>query len=95
MRNIAWFVGSKKVKPGFSKKEKDLVSLGERIFRGGIADRHGAACAEQHSPNGAGIPAGNTRAWAASMPTTPTRSSRPLPRRRAHQQPADDGGHVR
>jgi len=56
MRNIAWFVGSKQVKPGFAK-EKDLVTLGERIYRGGVADRQIAACAGCHSPNGAGIPA--------------------------------------
>lgn len=56
MRNIAWFVGSKKVKTGFSK-EKDLVTLGERIYRGGIADRMVPACAGCHSPDGAGIPA--------------------------------------
>ncbi len=55
MRNIAWFVGSKKVKTGFSK-EKDLVSLGEKIFRGGLADRQIPACAGCHSPDGAGIP---------------------------------------
>jgi cytochrome c553 len=56
MRNIAWFVGSKTIKPGFAK-EKDLVSLGERIYRGGIADRQIPACAGCHSPNGAGMPA--------------------------------------
>ncbi len=56
MRNIAWFVGSKKVKTGFSK-EKDLIALGERIYRGGLADRQVPACAGCHSPNGAGIPA--------------------------------------
>jgi cytochrome c553 len=55
MRNIAWFVASKKIKPGFAK-EKELVGLGERIFRGGIADRQIPACAACHSPNGAGIP---------------------------------------
>ena len=55
MRNIAWFVGSKKVKTGFAK-EKDLVALGERIFRGGLADRQIPACAGCHSPDGAGIP---------------------------------------
>ena len=42
--------------PGFAK-DKNLVSLGERIYRGGIADRQIAACAGCHSPNGAGIPA--------------------------------------
>jgi cytochrome c553 len=56
MRNVAWFVGSKTVKPGFAK-EKDLVSLGEKIYRGGIADRTIPACASCHSPNGAGLPA--------------------------------------
>ena len=56
MRNIAWFVGSKKVKPGFSK-DKDTIALGETIYRGGIGDRQIPACAGCHSPNGAGIPA--------------------------------------
>jgi cytochrome c553 len=56
MRNIAWFVGAKKVKTGFSK-EKDLVSLGEKIYRGGIGERQIPACAGCHSPDGAGIPA--------------------------------------
>jgi cytochrome c553 len=56
MRNIAWFVGAKKVKPGFAK-EKDLVALGEKIYRGGIAERQIPACAGCHSPNGAGVPA--------------------------------------
>lgn len=56
MRNIAYWVASKQAKPGFAK-DKDLVALGERIYRGGIADRNIAACAGCHSPNGAGIPA--------------------------------------
>ena len=56
MKNIAYWVTTKASKPGFSK-EKDLVTLGERIYRGGIADRQVPACAGCHSPNGAGIPA--------------------------------------
>lgn len=56
MRNIAYWVTSKQAKPGFAK-DKELVAMGERIYRGGIADRHVAACAGCHSPNGAGIPA--------------------------------------
>lgn len=56
MKNIAYFVGSKKAAPSFSK-EKELVTLGERIYRGGIADRQVPACAGCHSPTGAGIPA--------------------------------------
>ncbi len=56
MKNIAYWVTSKKAKPGFAK-DKELVALGERIYRGGIADRQVAACAGCHSPNGVGIPA--------------------------------------
>ena len=55
MKNIAYWVASKPAKAGFAK-DKDLVTLGERIYRGGIADRNIAACAGCHSPNGAGIP---------------------------------------
>ncbi len=56
MKNIAAWVTSKKSKPGFAK-DKELVALGERIYRGGIADRQIAACAGCHNPTGAGIPA--------------------------------------
>jgi cytochrome c553 len=56
MRNIAYWLASKQAKAGFAK-DKDTVALGERIYRGGIADRQIAACAGCHSPNGAGIPA--------------------------------------
>jgi len=55
MKNIAYWLTSKSGKPGFAK-DKELVVLGERIYRGGIADRQVAACAGCHSPNGAGIP---------------------------------------
>ena len=56
MRNIAYWVSTKAAKPGFAN-DKDTVALGERIYRGGIADRQVPACAGCHSPNGAGIPA--------------------------------------
>jgi cytochrome c553 len=56
MRNVAAFYGSKTAKPGFAKN-KELVTLGEKIYRGGIADKAVPACAGCHSPNGAGIPA--------------------------------------
>lgn len=55
MRNIAFWLSSKTAKPGFAK-DKDLAALGEKIYRGGIADRQIPACAGCHSPNGAGIP---------------------------------------
>ena len=56
MRNISWWLADQKAKDG-AATDKDLVRLGERIYRGGIADRQIAACAGCHSPNGAGIPA--------------------------------------
>ena len=56
MKNVAYWVAAKKAKPG-SASEKSMVQLGERIYRGGIADRQIPACAGCHSPNGAGIPA--------------------------------------
>jgi len=56
MRNIAYWVAAKPEKPGFAK-DKDLVAIGEKIYRGGIGDRAVPACAGCHSPNGAGIPA--------------------------------------
>ena len=56
MKNVAAFYASKQAKPG-AAKNKDLVALGEKIYRGGIAAKQVPACAGCHSPNGAGIPA--------------------------------------
>ena len=56
MRNIAYWVSSKKATPG-AAADKESLALGERIYRGGISDRKVPACAGCHSPNGAGIPA--------------------------------------
>lgn len=56
MKNVAYFIASKKSSAGAST-DKNLVMAGERIYRGGIADRKVPACAGCHSPNGAGIPA--------------------------------------
>lgn len=55
MLDVAAFYASKTAKPGFAK-DKDTLLLGEKIYRGGIADRQIPACAGCHSPNGAGIP---------------------------------------
>jgi cytochrome c553 len=56
MKNVAAFYAGKSAKPGFAK-DPELVKLGEKIYRGGIADRAVPACAGCHAPNGAGIPA--------------------------------------
>ena len=55
MRNVAAFYAGKQAKPGFAKN-KDSAALGEKVYRGGVADRSIPACAGCHSPNGAGIP---------------------------------------
>jgi len=56
MKNVAAFYSSKKPVVG-AAKNKDLVALGEKIYRGGIMKKGVAACAGCHSPNGAGLPA--------------------------------------
>ena len=56
MKNVAAFYNSKQAKPG-AAKNTDLVALGEKIYRGGIAAKQVPACSGCHSPNGAGIPA--------------------------------------
>ena len=55
MKNVAAFYATKHAKPGFAKN-KDSAVLGEKIFRGGVAERSIPACAGCHSPNGSGIP---------------------------------------
>ena len=56
MKNVAAYLGTQKAKAGFAT-DKELVTLGEKIYRGGILNRQVPACAGCHSPNGAGIPA--------------------------------------
>jgi cytochrome c553 len=56
MRHLAAFYASKSAKPGFAK-DKALVQLGERIYRGGNLSSKVPACAGCHSPTGGGIPA--------------------------------------
>jgi cytochrome c553 len=56
MRHVAAFYASKQAKPG-AAKNKDTIRLGERIWRGGLADKGVPACAACHGPAGSGIPA--------------------------------------
>jgi len=55
MRNLAAYFAGQAAKPG-AAKSKDLVALGQKIYRGGIAGKGVAACASCHGPNGAGMP---------------------------------------
>ena len=56
MKNVSAYLAAQKQTLG-SAKNKDTLALGEKIYRGGIADKKIPACAGCHSPNGAGIPA--------------------------------------
>ncbi len=55
IRNVAYWASRQKLVPGVAKN-KELVLLGERIYRGGIQDRRVPACAGCHGPSGSGIP---------------------------------------
>lgn len=55
MRNVAAFYAAKQAKPGFAKS-KDNATLGQQIFRGGIAEKNVPACAGCHGATGGGIP---------------------------------------
>jgi cbb3-type cytochrome c oxidase subunit III len=56
MRDVAAWFSSQAIKPA-AAKDKTVVELGQKIYRGGIAGKGVPACAGCHSPNGAGIPA--------------------------------------
>ena len=56
MRNLSAYFAGQSAKPG-EAKSKDLVALGQRIYRGGLRGERIAACAACHGPNGGGLPA--------------------------------------
>lgn len=56
MRHLAAYYAAQAAKPG-AAKSKDLVALGQKIYRGGIAGKGVPACASCHGPSGAGMPA--------------------------------------
>lgn len=56
MRNLAAYFAAQPAKLG-AAKSRDLLALGQLIYRGGIAGKGVAACASCHGPNGAGMPA--------------------------------------
>ena len=56
IKNVAAYLSAQEPKPG-SAKNKDIVEIGKKIYRGGIASKNIPACAGCHGPDGAGIPA--------------------------------------
>lgn len=53
--NVAAYFASQAPKPGAAKNPAD-VALGEKIWRGGIAEKGVPACASCHGATGAGVP---------------------------------------
>lgn len=53
--NIAAWLATQQPKQG-AARNKDLLEMGRKIYRGGIADRGVAACASCHGATGAGLP---------------------------------------
>ena len=53
--NVSAYYAGQVVKPA-TAKSKDTVALGQKIWRGGIAEKGVPACAACHGPTGAGIP---------------------------------------
>jgi len=56
MRNVAAYYAGQTLKPA-AASDKDLASLGQKLYRGGNLATGVAACAGCHGPSGAGIPA--------------------------------------
>jgi cytochrome c553 len=56
MANVAAYFSEQKPKDGTARNPA-TVKMGEKIYRGGIADKAVPACAGCHGPAGAGIPA--------------------------------------
>ena len=57
MANVSAHYGAQKPNDKGAARNPATVKLGEKIYRGGVADKGIAACAGCHGPAGAGIPA--------------------------------------
>ncbi len=55
MADLAAYFSSQKIKPG--KTDKDLATVGERVWRGGNPEANVPACTGCHGPAGSGNPA--------------------------------------
>ncbi|MEO8718910.1 MAG: c-type cytochrome [Burkholderiales bacterium] len=55
MRALAAYYASQSLRPALAS-DKDLAAQGQKLWRGGIAEKGVAACAGCHGPDGAGIP---------------------------------------
>jgi len=55
MRNLAAYFSQQKAQPG-AAKDRELVVVGQHLYRGGDSAAGVPACSACHAPNGAGIP---------------------------------------
>jgi cbb3-type cytochrome c oxidase subunit III len=53
--NVAAYFAAQTPKPGYAH-DKQALAVGQKIYRGGIADKGVPACAGCHGPTGQGIP---------------------------------------
>jgi cytochrome c553 len=56
LKGLAAYYGGQKLKPA-AAADRDLASLGQKIWRGGVPASNVPACAGCHGPAGAGMPA--------------------------------------
>ncbi len=61
-RNLAAHFSRQKLTPAVAG-QRDLIELGQQIYRGGIAAKGVPSCAGCHGPTGAGIPSQYPRIW--------------------------------
>lgn len=55
MRAVAAYYAQQTLRPA-AATDKDRAALGQKLWRGGVAEKGVSACAGCHGPNGAGIP---------------------------------------
>lgn len=55
MRAVAAYYAAQTLRPS-AASERDLAAQGQKLWRGGIAEKSVAACSGCHGPDGAGIP---------------------------------------
>jgi cytochrome c553 len=55
MVNVAAYLAAQPAKPGVAR-DAATVALGQKIYRGGIAEKRVPACASCHGPTGEGVP---------------------------------------
>ena len=60
IRNVSALYAAQAIKPSYAQ-DKELVALGQSIYRGGVPQKNIAACVGCHTPNGSGIPAAYPR----------------------------------